>query len=123
MGVFLAQMRLLMGIPELDPVPRADRVPLLTTSLRQWELDSLFRVRTLEQLTSAKLTLQIPYFKRVDSIERAAEFLTVGKLMEAFNESKNAFLSAEAEFTDPSLLALLYFPDDQNFFIFLLLIF
>ncbi|KAJ9589616.1 hypothetical protein L9F63_017201 [Diploptera punctata] len=138
MGVFLAQMRLLMGIPELDPVPRADRVPLLTTSLRQWELDSLFRVRTLEQLTSAKLTLQSlsqllgeisnivindavgdSIFQAVDSIERAAEFLTVGKLMEAFNESKNAFLSAEAAFTDPSLLALLYFPDDQKYAVYI----
>ena len=53
-------------------------------------------------------------FKAVVCIERAAHFLTLGKLMEAFNESKDAFLSAEAAFTDPSLLALLYFPDDQK---------
>jgi phosphatidylinositol glycan class S len=32
----------------------------------------------------------------------------------AFNDSKEAFLSAEDAFTDPSLLALLYFPDDQK---------
>jgi phosphatidylinositol glycan class S len=50
----------------------------------------------------------------VDCVERAAGLLKTGQLDEAFNESKKAFLSAEAAFTDPSLLALLYFPDDQK---------
>jgi phosphatidylinositol glycan class S len=50
----------------------------------------------------------------VDCVERAADLLKIGQLDQAFNESKKAFLSAEAAFMDPSLLALLYFPDDQK---------
>ncbi|XP_069683309.1 GPI transamidase component PIG-S [Periplaneta americana] len=138
MGVFLAQLRLLMGIPELESISRADQLPLLTTSLRQWELDSLLRVRTLEQLTSAKLTLQSlsqllgeisnivindavgdSIYRAVDSIEQAADLLRAGHLSQAFNKSKEAFLSAEAAFTDPSLLALLYFPDDQKYAVYI----
>lgn len=53
-------------------------------------------------------------YRVVDCVERAADLLKIGQLDQAFNESKKAFLSAEAAFTDPSLLALLYFPDDQK---------
>jgi len=53
-------------------------------------------------------------YQAVDHVERAAKLLKIGQLDHAFNDSKEAFLSAEAAFTDPSLLALLYFPDDQK---------
>lgn len=53
-------------------------------------------------------------YQAVDRVERAAKLLKIGQLDRAFNDSKAAFLSAEAAFTDPSLLALLYFPDDQK---------
>lgn len=53
-------------------------------------------------------------YQAVDRVERAAKLLKIGQLDRAFNDSKEAFLSAEAAFTDPSLLALLYFPDDQK---------
>lgn len=138
MGVFLAQLRLLMGIPELEEISRADHLPLLAVSLRHWELDSLLRVRTMEQLTSAKLTLQSlsqllseisnivindavgdSIYQAVDHVERAAKLLKIGQLDRAFNDSKEAFLSAEAAFTDPSLLALLYFPDDQKYAVYI----
>ncbi|KDR07999.1 GPI transamidase component PIG-S isoform X2 [Zootermopsis nevadensis] len=138
MGVFLAQLRLLMGIPELEGISRVGQLPLSTVSLRQWEFDSLLRMRTLEQLTSAKLTLQSlsqllgkisnivindavgnSIYQVVDCVERAAHLLKIGQLDEAFNESKKAFLSAEAAFTDPSLLALLYFPDDQKYAVYI----
>lgn len=138
MGVFLAQLRLLMGIPELKEISRVDQLPLSTVSLRQWEFDSLLRVRTLEQLTSAKLTLQSlsqllgeisnivindavgsSIYRAVNCVEHAADLLKTGQLDQAFNESKEAFLSAEAAFTDPSLLALLYFPDDQKYAVYI----
>jgi len=127
-----------MGIPELEEISRADWLPLSAVSLRHWELDSLLRVRTVEQLTSAKLTLQSlsqllseisnivinddvgdSIYQAVDRVERAAKLLKIGQLDRAFNDSKEAFLSAEAAFTDPSLLALLYFPDDQKYAVYI----
>ncbi|PSN33756.1 GPI transamidase component PIG-S [Blattella germanica] len=97
MGVFLAQMRLLMGIPEL--------------SLSQ----------LLGEISNIVINDAVgdSIFKAVDAVERAAHYLSIGHLGQAFNESKQAFLSAEAAFTDPSLLALLYFPDDQKYAVYI----
>lgn len=47
-------------------------------------------------------------------VELSANKLENGYLTEGFLLSKEAFITAEAAFTDPSLLALLYFPDDQK---------
>lgn len=107
--------------------------PLDELNLRAWELDGLLRIRAIEQLTSAKLTLQslAQLLEKISNIvitdtvgnrinyalelvQRAANKLHDGELEEGFILSKEAFLTAEAAFTDPSLLALLYFPDDQK---------
>lgn len=53
-------------------------------------------------------------YDAVENAEAAIEHLKNGKHAEALAASREAFLSAEAAFTDPSLLALLYFPDDQK---------
>ncbi|KAK7794501.1 hypothetical protein R5R35_004719 [Gryllus longicercus] len=138
MGTFLAQLRLLVGVPELDDIPRVSMLPLAASGMRQWELDSLYRVRIMEQLTSAMLTLQSlsqllgeisnividdevgdSIQEAVSAVERGIELLHQGNLLAAFEASKQAFLSAEAAFTDPSLLALLYFPDDQKYAVYI----
>lgn len=96
-------------------------------------MDNLLRIKTVEQLTSAKLTLQslarllreisnIVITETVGNrISNALDFVVVatklleqGDLENAFVASKEAFVLAEAAFTDPSMLALLYFPDDQK---------
>ncbi|XP_015591966.1 GPI transamidase component PIG-S isoform X1 [Cephus cinctus] len=134
MGVFLAQLRLLLGIPDANPIKGAALVQLENSKPRDWEFDALLRIRTIEQLTSAKLTLQSlsQLLKEISSIvitetvgnriksaldlvERSAELLERGHLVQGFLLSKEAFVTAEAAFTDPSLLALLYFPEDQKY--------
>ncbi|XP_015118142.1 GPI transamidase component PIG-S isoform X2 [Diachasma alloeum] len=135
MGAFLTQLRRLLGIPDPDDIILgAQVIPLVDSKPRQWELDALLRVRAIEQLTSAKLTLQSlaqlleeisnivitdTVANRIKSVlelvQRSAEKLERGQLTEGFLLSKKAFITAEAAFTDPSLLALLYFPEDQNF--------
>lgn len=40
--------------------------------------------------------------------------LEESNLVDGYNLSKQAFLAAETAFSDPSLLALLYFPEDQK---------
>lgn len=53
-------------------------------------------------------------YRAVDAVERVAHHLENAELVEGFNASREAFLSAETAFTDSTLLALLYFPDDQK---------
>ena len=42
-----------------------------------------------------------------------------GRLQEALQQSSLARDAAEKSFSDPSILALLYFPDDQKFAIYI----
>ncbi|XP_047352200.1 GPI transamidase component PIG-S isoform X2 [Vespa velutina] len=133
-GTFLAQLRLLLGIPEMKPISSVTVVPLVGLKSRDWEVDALLRVRAMEQLTSAKLTLQslaqlLTEINRIvitdvvgnrikvalDLVERSAELLRHGDLMNGFILSKDAFITAEEAFSDPTLLALLYFPEDQKY--------
>ncbi|XP_043501320.1 GPI transamidase component PIG-S [Polistes fuscatus] len=133
-GIFLAQLRLLLGIPEMKPISSVTVVPLVGLKSRDWEVDALLRVRAMEQLTSAKLTLQslaqlLTEINRIvitdvvgnrikialDLVERSAELLKNGDLMNGFMLSKDAFITAEEAFSDPTLLALLYFPEDQKY--------
>ncbi|EZA59527.1 GPI transamidase component PIG-S [Ooceraea biroi] len=137
-GTFLAQLRLLLGIPETKPISGVTAVPLVGLKSRDWEIDSLLRFRTVEQLTSAKLTLQslAQLLKEISNIvitdvvgnriktalelvHESAERLRHGDLERSFNLSKEAFVTAEAAFSDPTLLALLYFPEDQKYAVYI----
>ncbi|KAG8238537.1 hypothetical protein J437_LFUL018351 [Ladona fulva] len=116
-----------------EPLPQTELLPLKRPEPREWELDLLMRVRTMEQITSAKLTLQSlsqllatigniviedevgeSVWNATEGVEKATKLLAAGDLFGAFTLSQNAFVSAERAFTDRSLLALLYFPDDQK---------
>nr|CAD7263540.1 unnamed protein product [Timema shepardi] len=138
MGIVLAQLKLLMGVPEIEKINKVELLTHSNEDLYYWELDLLLRVRTLEQLTSAKITLlslsQLlgeisnivinddvgkSIYRAVDNVEYATSMLKMGELKAAFEASKQAFLSAESAFTDPSLLALLYFPDDQKYAVYI----
>ncbi|XP_066601414.1 GPI transamidase component PIG-S-like isoform X2 [Prorops nasuta] len=137
-GTFVAQLRLLLGIPDLEPIYGVTAVPLVDLKPREWEVDALLRIRTVEQLTSAKLTLQslAQLLKEISnivitevvgkriknalrSVQESAKSLERGNLLEGFLHSKEAFTMAEAAFSDPSLLALLYFPEDQKYAVYI----
>ena len=53
-------------------------------------------------------------YRAVDAVYEAALELTSGHLASAFVASREAVTSSERAFFDPSLLHLLYFPDDQK---------
>ncbi|RXM94454.1 GPI transamidase component PIG-S [Acipenser ruthenus] len=97
--------------------------------LTDWELDRLLWVRTVENIATATTTLtslaqlldeigNIVY-SAVTSIQAAIAELESCNLGLAFQASKEATLSSEKAFFDPSLLHLLYFPDDQKFAIYI----
>lgn len=60
MSIFLQQLRLLLGINKAQESEDIDLVESVLY-LKLWEKDSLFRIRTVEQITSAKLTLQVGF--------------------------------------------------------------
>lgn len=137
MGVFLAHFRELLGLGNDD---RQTTLPLAPSGgfLRDWELDFLYRLRALENLLLTRATLQslahllsqISNIVITDEIgERveaavgeagaAAAAARLGRLDAALAASQAAFAASERAFFDPSLLALLYFPEDQKYAIYI----
>nr|XP_020454083.1 GPI transamidase component PIG-S [Monopterus albus] len=138
MGVFLAQLRLLLGVQSSSPPPGFLVAPCSSTGLADWELDRLMWSRSVENVATATTTItslaqlldQISNIvindniaqqvsSAVTSLQLAVAELEAGNLGFALQYSKEAILASERAFFDPSLLHLLYFPDDQKFAIYI----
>ncbi|XP_012871745.1 PREDICTED: GPI transamidase component PIG-S [Dipodomys ordii] len=138
MEVFLAQLRLLFGIAQPKVPPKCLLSEFKSEGLMTWELDRLLWARSVENLATATTTLTSlaqllgkisnivikddvasEVYKAVAAVQKAAEELASGHLSSAFVASQEAVTSSERAFFDPSLLHLLYFPDDQKFAIYI----
>ncbi|MEQ2270945.1 hypothetical protein XENORESO_017849 [Xenotaenia resolanae] len=138
MGIFLAQLRLLLGVQSSPPPPGFLVAPCGSTGLADWELDRLMWSRSVENIATATTTItslaqlldQIGNIvindniaeqvsNAVTSLQLAVAELDAGNLGFALQFSKEAILASEKAFFDPSLLHLLYFPDDQKFAIYI----
>ncbi|XP_074467023.1 GPI transamidase component PIG-S [Sebastes fasciatus] len=138
MGVFLAQLRLLLGVQSSTAPPGFLVAPCDSTGLADWELDRLLWSRSVENVATATTTItslaqlldQIGNIvindniaeqvsSAVTSLQLAVAELESGNLGFALQYSKEAILASERAFFDPSLLHLLYFPDDQKFAIYI----
>ncbi|KAM6461046.1 GPI transamidase component PIG-S [Liasis olivaceus] len=138
MEVFLAQLRLLFGISS-GPAPEGALMESPgNEGLADWELDGLLWARTVENVATVSTTLTslaqlldkignivikddvaLEVCRAVESAQQAMAELSRGHLGPAFQASKAAATSSERAFFDPSLLHLLYFPDDQKFAIYI----
>ena len=137
MQVFLVQFKTLLGLHDwssrTDVLLKQDFV-----DIHSWEIDSLYRMRILEQFISSRITLTSlsqllgeisnivitdevgdAVLKSVTAIGSTLDALSMGKLIEALNYSTQSFVASEFAFTHPSLLALLYFPDDQKYAVYI----
>ncbi|TSP68488.1 GPI transamidase component PIG-S [Bagarius yarrelli] len=138
MGVFLAQLRLLLGVQKTHPPPGFVLQSPGGAGLADWELDRLMWSRTVENVATATTTItslaqlldQISNIvindniaqqvsSAVASLQAATAELEAGNLAFALQYSREAILASERAFFDPSLLHLLYFPDDQKFAIYI----
>ncbi|XP_061905227.1 GPI transamidase component PIG-S [Entelurus aequoreus] len=138
MGVFLAQLRLLLGVQPSSPPPGVLVSPPGPSGLADWELDRLMWSRSVENVATATTAItslaqlldQIGNIvindniaqqvsNAVTSLQLAVAELEAGNLGFALQYSKEAMLASERAFFDPSLLHLLYFPDDQKFAIYI----
>lgn len=138
MEVFLAQLRLLFGIAQPQVPPKCLLSGPKSEGLMTWELDRLLWARSVENLATATTTLTSlaqllgkisnivikddvasEVYRAVAAVQKAAKALALGHLSSAFAASQEAVTSSERAFFDPSLLHLLYFPDDQKFAIYI----
>ncbi|GAB6030053.1 hypothetical protein CHUAL_005736 [Chamberlinius hualienensis] len=137
-GVFLLQLRTLLGIPHRENSESEIHFGALNqTLIRQWEFDSAIRMRLVENLLKATSTLNSlaqllekisniviadhvgqQIFDATNFISQSYAALSESDIARAFQYSKNAVVSSEVAFFDPSMLALLYFPEDQKYAIY-----
>lgn len=120
--------------PELSQI-----IPTFTTQLRKLfdientDLQAFMKKQAEKMIDSSKRTLKslAQLLLEISSIvisddvanrikvaikaaEEAEIYLKRGDLKEGLEKAKVAFWNSESAFSDPSLLALLYFPDDQK---------
>ncbi|XP_030318278.1 GPI transamidase component PIG-S [Calypte anna] len=138
MEVFLAQLRLLFGLSREELPPEFLVEITGNEGLADWELDRLLWTHTMENIATVSTTLTSlaqlldkignivikddvasEVYRAVASAQNAMAELARGRLHSAFQASKEAVTSSERAFFDPSLLHLLYFPDDQKFAIYI----
>ncbi|XP_043910331.1 GPI transamidase component PIG-S [Protopterus annectens] len=138
MEVFLTQLRLMLGIQKVQMPSDFFFQDPGNEGVTDWELDRLLWSRTVENIAMATTTLtslaqlldeignivindQIgsEVYKAVAAVKMAIAELEAGRLETAFQASRDAINSSEKAFFDPSLLHLLYFPDDQKFAIYI----
>ncbi|KAK7070270.1 hypothetical protein SK128_014635 [Halocaridina rubra] len=138
MATVLTHLQKLLPVPHIKP---SEGVLVLSASksceLTGWELDGLARARVSSYLANIRITLQslcelvgeISNMVISDevggwvwgAVEEWGECLTAtreGRLKEATLYCSTSFIQADAAFFHPSMLALLYFPDNQKYAIY-----
>lgn len=137
MEVFLTQLRLLMDF-NIQVKKDLQVREVGNDVIREWELDNWLRKKCLENLATSVSTLQSltallegisniviqddigqQVENAVTGIKEAQRHLSSGQIARAFTQSRKALASSEKAFFDPSLLELLYFPEDQKFAIYI----
>ncbi|XP_063615875.1 GPI transamidase component PIG-S-like, partial [Penaeus indicus] len=108
-----------------------------STRLTEWQLDGLARARVSAYLSNIKITLQSLcelvgeisnmvisdevggwVWGAVEEWRECSSAAREGRLQEATFYCGRSFTQADAAFFHPSLLALLYFPDNQKYAIY-----
>ncbi|KAI9550637.1 hypothetical protein GHT06_007636 [Daphnia sinensis] len=138
-GLALCQLRNALGIFSLQNSEDSYiSLEYDESGVHDWELYLLTRRRTIQFLNQATITLKslsqlleqignivvseeirdlvVTSVKMVDAARRA---ILNGNLQQAYRDAKVANMCAEKAFFDPSLLALLYFPEDQKYAIYI----
>ncbi|ESO07937.1 hypothetical protein HELRODRAFT_75695, partial [Helobdella robusta] len=134
-SVVVPQLKVLLGFKRLD----SHRILMMMMMMIQ-ELDVWLTEHTIENIGKSSATLnslsqllnhisnivinddvgdQVYVNLAVSSVENSLKLLKDGSLKEAYLASRQALQSSEKAFFDPSLLELLYFPEDQKFAIYI----
>lgn len=138
MDFVLYELRKIFELEIEVPITSAAMEGLNQVEPRLWEKDMYLRNGAIHLITSASSTLQ-SLIKLLDDIKNivigdhvaaeihrshdnlviAKNFLLVNDIHNAVKFAREAFISAEKAFNDPSLLELLYFPEEQKYAIYI----
>lgn len=142
MEVFIAQLRTLIGVKPLQELVQESRSKVHFASsphsgITLWELDALVRKNTYHNLVKSATTLrslatmveEITNMVIEDKIQEQVlaslkdlgmtrQLISSGDYLGAVSCSKEALRLAERSFFDPHMLAMLYFPDDHKYAIY-----
>jgi len=138
MEVGLYLLRKIFDMESNQPIQATNITELDTILPRTWEIDTHLRTGAIHLIHSAQSTLNsliqllggISYIVINDQVGKeinnafekvvlAKKALAASDLNLAVILARDAFISAEKAFFDPSLLALLYFPDEQKYAIYI----
>lgn len=145
MSVFLTQLRDLLGVPDLSISSKATaKIP--TQFQRHsnaavptaWELDYLLRLRWAENLVDSRRTLtslaqlvadtpnmvvldhiQKDVVEALKDIEESCGLMAKQEYTAALAHSRDGLVKAEAAFFDPTMVSMLYFPDEHKYAIYM----
>ncbi|KAL9981080.1 hypothetical protein ACROYT_G009739 [Oculina patagonica] len=138
MSVFLSQLKLLLGLMPVKPLNGIEMRLAGDVGVTKWEQESLMRLKTMEYLATSTITLtslaqllgkisnmvindhiQQQVEQALEAIHQSTTALQDGNFTAAVLTAKKAIRSSEEAFFDPSILELLYFPDDQKYAIYI----
>ncbi|KAI9238775.1 MAG: phosphatidylinositol-glycan biosynthesis class S protein [Podila humilis] len=145
MSVFLTQLRDLLGVPDLSISSKATaKIP--TQFQRHsnaavptaWEQDYLLRLRWAENLVDSRRTLtslaqlvtdtpnmvvldhiQKDVVEALKDIEESCGLMAKQEYTAALAHSRDGLVKAEAAFFDPTMVSMLYFPDEHKYAIYM----
>jgi len=138
MEITLYLLRKIFDMESNQPIPGVNLTQYEAIEPRAWEIDTYLRSGCIHLIHTAQSTLLslvqllngISYIvindqvgfeikKSYENIVLAKIALEQSRIQDAVSYAKAAYVSAEAAFFDPSLLALLYFPDEQKYAIYI----
>ncbi|KAL5477041.1 hypothetical protein EMCRGX_G023783 [Ephydatia muelleri] len=139
MPIFIEQLTALLGIPTKVPtIKDVEFSPNDSSRVTDWQLDLLLTAKIVEGVSMATSSLislvelldkvknmvisdhiRDEVVSSVEDIQQCHRNLKEGNMSSAYWNARSAVLSSEAAFFDPSILALLYFPDDQKYAIYI----
>ncbi|KAF9178740.1 GPI transamidase component [Haplosporangium sp. Z 11] len=141
MKVFLTQLRDLMGLADLSSQSTSLPITFHKTANEAptaWELDNLLRRRSAENIVDSLATLRslarlvagTPNMVVLDHIQKdvvdalkdirqSCHSLEQQEFVEALKTSRDALVKAETAFFDPTMVSMLYFPDEHKYAIYM----
>ncbi|XP_017771354.1 PREDICTED: GPI transamidase component PIG-S [Nicrophorus vespilloides] len=116
-GTFLIQLKELFGLKDIEVLKKTKATEMVESTRRTLkslaQLLSEINSIVISDEVATKIENALKYANEADA------YLKENNINEALKASQLAFKNSEEAFSDPSLLALLYFPDDQKYAVYI----
>ncbi|KAI4464586.1 gpi transamidase component pig-s [Holotrichia oblita] len=121
-SIYITQLKDLIGLrgtteKDIDDLAKTKSVDMITSTRRTLKSLALLLSEINSIVISEEVAQKIKL--ALENVNKADGFLNNNDLNNALQSSKLAYYNSEGAFSDPSLLALLYFPDDQKYAIYI----